>query len=554
MNENYPWQESPGYHFGGKVSIVGYDLTPGQEPAIKVDFNIHTSKAEMKDMIRLIKGEDGEGVVLYTDYSDRQLIKPLGCATIQATIAIPKGKGAAGLATIPTILSNLDIAVETLCISMDSASLELTVSDKTSLKTLCGGITYSNASIPIDRPFMPGGPGAFGAAPSALPAPSEPFVDTFRLAKSGFSSRLFHAKTQTGAIMAVPLVIFDEVDVETTTGNIRLEYDAASEPNASALAPANINVRSVSGNVYLESPPPSADITSIRRTATTVITTSGKVSGSILLPPSSELTIGSFSGDISPLEVLVLPASSTHFNTDTKTGLTNIRLLETGGDLIEPIEQSGVVIVKGRHNSFSGEIEVSYPQRWQGSILARTLDGRITMRGEGVSIVSENGGAEKSAEVFRRELLEKRPTEEEVKEAESQNGGDIAEEEDDDIATPFSVPPISSGLWKTVRGHKAPTPTSPTPPSSDVRVVSVSGNIEFLVGLRRKSWVEKGRERVERLKSWLSLAAEKSGCSRFRDALIRGDGPFGGPRKPSMPPGPPIMPPGGHERQHSSSR
>jgi len=404
------------------------------------------------------------------------------------------------------VLRKLDIDVQSLCITIDHASLDLVVEGDTTLQSFCGDITLAGTrddgpppnidergqlpwilSGPPPHPGYPGGKINTQAAPDG---------------SVGFRTKSLMARTLTGRIHAVPMrgapgvIEAENSELETTSGHIRVAVVPQVAPSEHS-GPTNMTIRTVSGDVLLDRSPAvhgTVALDKFRSTSTYIWTTTGLIVGETLLTEGSLLDAKSFSGDIDLFHVSVpdgTPSNPPLLKTETKSGSTRVKVLPVGaqgeysphspggGDDDEAMAREmrnqgtqGKFIVRGKHTSVSGRVDAVYYPTWEGGFIGRSLSGEVHPTGTGVLLIPFNDNS-----------------------YEPEHWNEISSE-DDDMPTPDPT------VWKIIRARKGQKGVG-----GMVEIQSVTGNVEFFVGKRREWW-ELLRAAKEKGKEWL----RKVGC------------------------------------------
>ena len=439
---------------------------------------------------------------------------PVACARIKVGVYIPRGINSGVTAdTISTILSNLNISVQTLCISVDHGTLDLQISEKTILQSYCGDITVIGYEAENGRALGQRSKFTWPDPPQVPHTTTTPVTPKDR----GFVSKSLRAKTLTGQVFIDPLILTpglaDSAHFETTSGAIRVGV-RPTEESSTYPVPANLTIRTVSGHVQVNSasravlpqypfpryghhpPPPDEDEdddeaflwqpqlpSSLRRVNTRISTTTGRIFGDALLSEGSILDVVSFSGNIDPLHVYVplskagnTPMNPAVVKTDTKTGKTRVKVKPAEGRA-----SKGKLVVKGRHISVQGKVEAVYNERWEGGIMGITLNGEVEVGGQGVRILGET---EEGDNLLKRDVATTNTTADEDKQKEAPGEAEGSEDTEDDFS-----------IWHVVRAHKGSSKASGL-----VELQTVTGTVDFFVGRRRWSGVlELAREKFKKL-------------------------------------------------------
>lgn len=524
LNPSHPWRRRHGTKFAGEVVVAGY--TPAQsedEGMVKVEFDISMGREWMKQAIKLENGKDGNGVTIYTDYKapkwedwkhpehPRGPPGPPPCATIRVLVSIPHGITGETRNAATAVLRKFDIDVQSLCITIDHASLNLAVEGDTTLQSFCGDITLAGT-----RDDGPPSLGARDQFPWTFPGPPPPHLkhsagkldmQAVSSGSTGFRTKSLKAKTLTGRIHAVPMrrapgtIEAENAELETTSGPIRVAV--VPQPASSKhFGSANITIRTVSGDVLLDRPlamDETVALDKLRSTSTHIWTTTGRIVGETLITNGSLLDAKSFSGDIDLFHVSVpdgTPSNPPFLKTETESGSTRVKVLPLGaqseypphspdgGDdgeiMVNKLKNQALqskFVVQGKHTSVSGRIEAVYYPTWEGGFIGRSLSGKVRPAGAGVLPVLPNDRS-----------------------YEPKYWSEISSGSD-------GMPTPDPTIWKIVRARKGQKGSG-----GMVEIQSVTGDVDFFVGERRSWWEllevakEKGRE-------WL----KKVGCVWWKE-------------------------------------
>ncbi|KPI36863.1 uncharacterized protein AB675_11842 [Cyphellophora attinorum] len=183
--------------------------------------------------------------------------------------------------------------------------------------------------------------------------------------------------------------LYDVLDLSTTSGSIIIDVEPHPGPNPAVMKlstrSGSIRVRMGSGIVpWL----PSSDATN-RTFQSTLETTSGSVSGSLLAGNGGTTAIETQSGSLS-LTIHALDSggpkgSTSKLSTTTQSGSQNIKVSSSSTEDLKNWEAEHVV--RG-----SGSMGLSYPRRWVGRLEMRSMgSGSLSARGSG--LVLERGGS-----------------------------------------------------------------------------------------------------------------------------------------------------------------
>lgn len=264
----------------------------------------------------------------------------------------------------------------------------------------------------------------------------KPVEDKEGIVPYTLDSRRIHIETISGQVTGwYPL--YDLLDIQTASGDVDVDV-TPKLVNPQNPQPANLQVRSVSGDITVREPldhaikaekpdkafPP-------RDYVVRMATASGDIKADVAV--GSEAKFESQSGDLTLRLWPVLDSGllktygkKPFLSTDTKSGDTKLDLLSplwtslaTIGEAIPPLKDHDpyhktplpnsppVVIIdpdtpslqsltpritpalsllKSRHSSISGNIALTYPSEWEGILFAQTISGSQNIRGEGLEV------------------------------------------------------------------------------------------------------------------------------------------------------------------------
>lgn len=196
---------------------------------------------------------------------------------------------------------------------------------------------------------------------------------------SPFSSRETRLETISGSISGkYPLL--DLLSVVTKSGSVNINVDPKEKaPDGPATATFSANTMSGSIRVDTErkNTPERDYVVQIRSTA-------GSIDGTFIHGSKTEMT--SVAGSIN---VDLLPFSSGETNSILTTKTTDG---ETDVNLRAPYKTPGTVIGKlvSTHTSVSGQINLNYPQEWEGHLEGESLTGVLHLEGKDLELIRQD--------------------------------------------------------------------------------------------------------------------------------------------------------------------
>ena len=221
---------------------------------------------------------------------------------------------------------------------------------------------------------------------------------------TNFQSRRINIETHSGSIQGI-YPLHDELVLSTGSGNI----DVGITPKAvSSLdpRPADLEVQTASGSIAVHLTTQNGDDTiPPRNYITRVHSTSGSIQGHFYLGSQSSFKTTTGSIDITALPVLPeevgfynVPPNS--FETHTLSGSTKISALTplsfaqntTEDDLAFEVATK-LRSLRSSHSSGSGELHIMHTDAWEGSVHAKSVSGKLQVRGDGFRTIKERYGA-----------------------------------------------------------------------------------------------------------------------------------------------------------------
>ncbi|KAF9772243.1 hypothetical protein IL306_010024 [Fusarium sp. DS 682] len=249
------------------------------------------------------------------------------------------------------------------------------------------------------------------------------------------SSREIRIHTASGDVKGwYPL--YDLLDIETISGDITTNI-GPKPVNPQDVQSAALRVRSASGKITVDEPLTTAQKAARpdrefppRDYTVDIITASGDIAAEVAASSSASFT--SQSGDLKLRIWPVLDSSLLTLSgktkptliTDTKSGDTHVTLLEpmwtslaTIGETIPPVKPydpkdgndpyialpegsdfaeismtaPALSVLKSKHKSVSGKVELFYPASWEGVLFANSVSGSQDFKGKGLEITHEGG-------------------------------------------------------------------------------------------------------------------------------------------------------------------
>ncbi|RGP76034.1 hypothetical protein FLONG3_5425 [Fusarium longipes] len=379
-------------HISGEVVIRPVDESSPAKMSIEVISNTDGLgvRLEMNEVTQLIEFVVPEKI-------DWELTDKAPCIQVRITLFVPRGSVLNAL-TISTL--QLDINIE--------QGVVLGVLD---------GVNLRSASGDINTPAIDASSTDKSVVPYTL------------------SSREIRVHTASGEVKGwYPL--YDLLDIGTVSGDITT--DVSPKPvNPQDVRSAELKVRSASGTVKVDEP-----ITSAQKAVrpdrefpprdykVDIITASGDITANVAA--SSSASFNSQSGDLklhvwpvldSHLLMAANTAASPHLETDTKSGDTEVNLLEPlwtsvaaigttipplepydpkrGRDQYlvlteEPVAEASVIspaisVLQSKHKSISGKITLLYPKAWEGILYAQSISGSQDFQGKELDLTHEGG-------------------------------------------------------------------------------------------------------------------------------------------------------------------
>jgi hypothetical protein len=193
---------------------------------------------------------------------------------------------------------------------------------------------------------------------------------------SSFKSRVTKLETISGSISGkYPLL--DSLSVSTMSGsvNINIAPEKATDDNPQ---PALFSAQSVSGSIradFERKRIPERDY------QVTIDTKAGSVGGELI--HGSKTTLSSLSGSITA-DVLPLGFGDeeTSLETSTRAGMTEVTVQA-------PYKKAGMGKLVSSHKSISGNINLTYPQEWEGRVDGSSVIGEIHLEGKDLELLEE---------------------------------------------------------------------------------------------------------------------------------------------------------------------
>ncbi|KAI1815043.1 hypothetical protein GGS20DRAFT_363351 [Poronia punctata] len=207
-----------------------------------------------------------------------------------------------------------------------------------------------------------------------------------------FDSRIIQVSTTSGNIGGVwPL--YDMLSLQSKSGRIKVSITPQAELET-APKPAELYMRTISGSISATQPVNNAAQFPLRDYLVDIKSTSGNVHATLAF--SSEATIRTTSSAIT-LELLPIldtdkstPEKSAELETITTSGALAIQILEPiffSGNSKTLSSTQTLDNLESTHKSTSGNINLRYPQSWEGTLYASTTSGKLSAEGKDLKIV-----------------------------------------------------------------------------------------------------------------------------------------------------------------------
>ncbi|KAK5988650.1 hypothetical protein PT974_10136 [Cladobotryum mycophilum] len=174
--------------------------------------------------------------------------------------------------------------------------------------------------------------------------------------------------------------LYDLLKIGTASGDVTT--DVTPKPSSDKHPePAVLDISSLSGDLVVrEGLDQAREKLPIRNYIARMSTASGRIEGNLVF--SSEAKFGSQSGDfkLQLLPVLSTDAPKPQLSTDTKSGRSDVTVLEP----LFKGEGEPHLALTSKHNSVSGNVNLAYPSSWDGKFSMTTMSGSQTVRGDGL--------------------------------------------------------------------------------------------------------------------------------------------------------------------------
>jgi hypothetical protein len=179
--------------------------------------------------------------------------------------------------------------------------------------------------------------------------------------------------------------LYDLLSIRSQSGSVSIGVEP-KEADKEEPKPAVLTVHSGSGSIRVQT---SQMNIPEREYRTTVIAQDGTISGSYLHGTLTDIESASASIDVD-----ILPYSADGY---ASTLLTKSASGSQKVNLLSPYTDTGKAIarLKSTHVVASGQLQLAYPDAWEGQIEGRTSSGSLTLQGRDVDIIeqgSKNGG------------------------------------------------------------------------------------------------------------------------------------------------------------------
>ncbi|KAI1759497.1 hypothetical protein GGR53DRAFT_141607 [Hypoxylon sp. FL1150] len=293
------------------------------------------------------------------------------CVEMRATIWVPED---ADIGAITLRVLHLDI------LALDDLSLH--VHDFARIESVVGDVKSG-----VDRRL------SYNETRSTPRVPDFTFVP----ARSSyvFDARVIEVSSTSGDIVG-NWPLYDLLGVHTTSGNVDV---SVTPKNASATDPraAVLSVSTISGDVQVVQPVLSPGRIPQRDYLVDVKSTSGGIKGALAFGAGIELKTVSSQMALHLLPVVnvdrVSPGTPAQLETMTTSGGTAVRIMEPlWFGAYGPAAARALDSLQALHKSTSGNVELQYPQAWEGNLKASTTSGSLSVGGKDVRIIRSVGG------------------------------------------------------------------------------------------------------------------------------------------------------------------
>ncbi|KAI1323845.1 hypothetical protein F5Y16DRAFT_403071 [Xylariaceae sp. FL0255] len=212
-----------------------------------------------------------------------------------------------------------------------------------------------------------------------------------------FDSRVVEVATTSGMISG-NWPLYDNLTFHTISGDVEVSI-TPKEELAIHLKPAALSVHTVSGNVYAIEPISQTKKILPRDYITHIKTQAGKIHGALAL--GSGMSVDSSSGSVS-LELLPVvvgdnpsPTVPARLETNTVSGTSAVQVFEPlrfdKNGKSETMAEPAFGFVDASHHSTSANINLRYPQSWEGLFSASSISGKLSARGKDLQITKRPG-------------------------------------------------------------------------------------------------------------------------------------------------------------------
>ncbi|KAI1300761.1 hypothetical protein F5Y03DRAFT_223273 [Xylaria venustula] len=298
------------------------------------------------------------------------------CVELKGTVWVPED-AEMGILFLRSI--HLDILL------LDDLSLH--VADHTELSSVVGNIK-AGASEPASRENNS------DDVPSGHDHKFVPAKDSW-----AFDSRVIEVHTTAGNIEG-NWPLFDSLGLHTTSGTIQVSITPEEELEHYP-KPAALSLGTISGVISAAEPIHDLDLIPHRDYLTNVTTTSGTVNSSLAF--SSGITVLSTAGTLTLDLLPVINIDKIHrknlaqLTTTATSGKVSVSVLEPkfyddNGRALSKSKQRALDCLEATHTFTSGNLDLHYPQSWEGTLTASTTSGRLVAKGKDLKIIKSADG------------------------------------------------------------------------------------------------------------------------------------------------------------------
>jgi DUF4097 and DUF4098 domain-containing protein YvlB len=137
----------------------------------------------------------------------------------------------------------------------------------------------------------------------------------------------------------------------------------------------NVSISTRAGSIHSDSKHWKSEYTEIN-------TDAGSIKGHYILGKSMDLNTQAGSIDVDIEVDTKIESAEASLSTTSSAGSINV-------DLLAPLKHRNRISAK--HKTSTGSVRVSYPQEWEGIVVASTTAGSLKLEGEGLDIVESRG-------------------------------------------------------------------------------------------------------------------------------------------------------------------